>query len=242
MLLNCSKEKYYGGVDNYTDGFESYFEIDSLIDGDNLRWSFLQLTRDENYMIVDTSFSHLGGHSIQFNAVPSDDDGASKCIINKQKMAFWEGEIVSISAWYYLEGEESAEWLFIMDLEENTAIGAGPGMRLAIVDDKIRVEHKFLNPDIKQTEGQEIDFPRNQWVNIRFETLLSKKEKGWVKVYQDDVLIIEQDNWKTQPTDILYGVQGTKGIYSNIEFGLTANTKESTLRMWVDDIDVKLIE
>ena len=242
MLFACSKEKYYGGSNTYSDDFESYGHIDSLLDGNDVNWSFFQITRDANYMIVDTTFAHTGNQCIQFNAAPSDDEGASKCSMVRQKMAFWEGEIVSISAWYYLVGTEDAEWLFIMDLEENTAIGAGPGMRLAIVENQLLVEHKYFNPNIKQKEGSEIDFPRDQWVNVRFEALLSQKEKGWVKVYQDDVLIIDQDDWQTQPNDILYAQQGTKGIYSGVEFGLTANTKDNAMTLYVDDIEVKIVE
>lgn len=243
LFVSCNKEKYFDGIDAYSDDFEHYTHVDSLIDGESLNWGFFQLTRDENYMILDTTFSHSGNQCIQFNATPSNKElGASKCSINKQKFAFWEGEVVSLSVWYYLEGTQKADWLFLMDLEENTAVGAGPGMRLALVDNRLRVEHKYLNPDIIQEKGNEIDFPRNQWVNVKFEALLSQKEKGWVKVYQDDQLILEQYDWQTQPTDILYSVQGTKGIYSNIEFGITANTHDNPTKLYVDDVEVKIIE
>lgn len=69
-----------------------------------------------------------------------------------------------------------------------------------------------------------------------------KKKEGTVKVWQDDILILEQYNWQTLPVDILYIIQGTKGMYSQIEFGVTANSSDNPTTVYVDDIDVRIIE
>ena len=130
----------------------------------------------------------------------------------------------------------------MMDLEEQAPIGAGPGMRLALVEDALLVEHKYLNPNITQPEGQEVLFPRNQWVKVTFETLLSQKKEGYVKIWQDDVLLIEQYEWNTLPKDILYFQQGTRGGYSSVEFGLTANTQDNPMTLYVDDITIQLVQ
>ena len=90
-------------------------------------------------------------------------------------MAFWKGETVRLSAWYYIEGTQNLNWLFLMDLEEQTPIGAGPGMRLALVDNQLRIEHKFNEKDIKQQNP--ISFPRNEWVEIVWEIKLERKKK-----------------------------------------------------------------
>ena len=78
-------------------------------------------------------------------------------------------------------------------------------------------------------------------MKVRLETLLSKKEKGYIKVWQDDVLLIEQDNWQTLPKDILYFLQGTKGMYNSIEFGITAGSVDNPMVVYVDDIKVQLV-
>jgi len=70
-------------------------------------------------------------------------------------MAFWEDETVHVDFWMYLEGNESAQWLFVFDLEESTPVGARPGIRLALVDDQITVEHKYPNPNIHQPDEQQ---------------------------------------------------------------------------------------
>jgi len=123
-----------------------------------------------------------------------------------------------------------------MDLEEQTAIGAGPGMRLALVDNKLKVEYKFNEKDISQQTGQEIDFPRNQWIQVVWEVKLSKKNKGSVLLWQNGQLVIDSKNNRTLPKDILYFLQGTKGMYSSFEIGITANSKDNDLTIWVDVI------
>jgi hypothetical protein len=123
-----------------------------------------------------------------------------------------------------------------MDMEEQTAIGAGPGMRLAMVDNKLRVEYKFNEKDLTQPAGQEIEFPRNEWVEITWEVTLSPKNKGAVKLWQNGQLLIQQDHIRTLPKDLLYFQQGTKGMYSSCEIGITANSKDSDVTLWVDEV------
>jgi hypothetical protein len=114
-------------------------------------------------------------------------------------------------------------------------------MRLANTEKGICVEHKFFNDDVYQTDGQEVQLPRNQWFNLTMEVKLSQKKKGYVRVWQDGVQILSSDNRKTLPKDFLYSQQGTKGMYQSIEFGITANTKSSDMILYLDDILVQKI-
>lgn len=242
LAFSCKKEKVFDGPDYYSDGFESYNSIDSIIDGDNEKWSFFQLTYEGNNVSIDSLITHSGNRSVKSEAkAANNENGASKASINKQFMAFFEGETVQVDFWIYIVGEAEANWMFIFDLEEKVPIGAGPGMRLALVENELTLEHKFPNPNVHQNEEDAVKMPRDQWVHIRFETLLSRKKKGYVKVYQDDVLVIETKNWKTLPSDILYFQQGTKGMYDQIEFGITANSQDNDMIMYVDDIEVQVI-
>ena len=239
ILLGCYKQKYHDGPNSYADDFESYVEIDEIIDGDNQKWSFFQNTVEGNTVAIDTTIFHSGKQSVKFIG-SGKGNTVSKASINKQFMAFWAGEIVSADVWYYIVGDDKLDWLFIFDIEEKGSISLGPGIRLAIVDNNILVEHKMPNPNITQS-GEGTAFPRNQWVNVRFEALLSQKKEGYIKVWQNDILIIEQHDWKTLPKDQVYGVQGTKGQFTQIEFGATANGSDFPVEMYVDDVDVKVL-
>ena len=241
FLCACNKKKFFDGPDNYQDGFENYSTLADLLLPDDLYWSYTQQTRPGNTIEVDSSQHHTGTHSLKFVAKKSDNEGASKSSIAKQHMAFWEGETVRMRAWYFIEGVNSLDWLFLMDLEEQTAIGAGPGMRLALVDNQLRMEYKFNEKDITQPTVQAIDFPRNQWVEILWELKLSRKNKGSVKLWQNGQLLIDRQNVRTLPKDILYFQQGTKGMYSSCEIGITADSKENDLTLWVDDIQFEKV-
>lgn len=242
-VISCNKKKWFDGPDTYSDDFDSYSEIESLISEGNEHWSLFQLSFDENQVSLDSMITHSGNQSFKAVALASTDSGgASKASIMKQKMAFWEKEVVYLSAWYYLVGDQSEEWLFLMDLEERAAISAGPGMRLALVGDALRVEHKYKNKDIIQATASQLVFPRNEWVHVEMEVKLSQKKKGYVKVWQNGTLILNQDNWKTLPSDFLYSQQGTKGMYSSVEFGITANSHDHSTVLYVDDIVVKRLD
>ncbi|MEL6696676.1 MAG: hypothetical protein AAFP89_10560 [Bacteroidota bacterium] len=240
FISACDKKSIFDGPDAYDDGFESYQSIEAIIDGDDENWSFFQQTLPENNIRLDTTIVHSGKQSIKFVGSQTIDK-LSKASINKQHMAFWEGEIVSVDFWLYIVGNDPLEWLFLFDIEEQTAIGAGPGMRLALVEGKILLEHKYGNPNVAQ-EGDGIRFPRDQWVNVRFESLLSQRKQGYVKIYQDEVLIIDQQDWRTLPSDFLYARQGTQGRYSQIEFGVTANPSEHEAILYVDDVSVEVVD
>lgn len=241
LSFSCNKEKWFGGPNSMNEDFESYPHVDSMFSNDDARWSFHQNTVDGNYVAFDTNIVHSGNKSLKFYARASSESALSKCSILKQQMAFYEGDVVQMSAWYYIEGTESKNWIFLFDFEEQAAIGAGPGMRLANTETGITLEHKFFNDDVYQTAGQEIQLPRNQWFHLTFETKLSQKKKGYIRVWQDNVLILSSDNRKTLPKDFLYSQQGTKGMYQSIEFGITANTKDSETVLYMDDIEVKKI-
>ncbi|MBP8916939.1 MAG: hypothetical protein KBG70_09370, partial [Chitinophagales bacterium] len=139
LIISCNKEKFFDGPDFFEDDFENYSALEDLLSDEDENWSFTQLTNENNIILVDTSKFHSGNRSLKFIAARSTNELLSKCSIAKQNMAFWEGETVRLSGWYFIEGTNALDWLFLFDLEEQTAIGAGPGMRLALVNNQLLV-------------------------------------------------------------------------------------------------------
>jgi hypothetical protein len=242
ILSSCKKKDYFNGPNFFQDNFENYTTLNDLLFEKDQLWSFTQITREENNITVDTVNFHSGKKSLKFNAKKTTNGNASKSSIVKQNMAYWNGQTVRITAWYYIKGTESINWLFLLDLEEQTAVGAGPGMRLALVNNQLRVEYKFFEDDILQPAGKEIELPRNEWVELIWEIKLSTKYNGTVKLWQNGQLIIDAKNKRTLPKDFLYFQQGTKGMYSSIEIGITANSADNDLTLWVDDIKFEKTE
>lgn len=241
LVVSCKKEKWFAGPNYMQEDFESYTSADSLFPEDESRWSFHQKTFPENYIALDTTIVHGGNYSLKFFAIAATST-VSKSSLVKHHMAFFEGDVIRISAWYYVASAPSTGWLFLFDFEEQAAIGAGPGMRIADTQETgLTLEHKFYNDDLYQTSGSTVSLPRNQWVNITAEVKLSQKKKGYVRIWQDNQLILSGDNRKTLPKDFLYSQQGTKGMYTSIEFGLTANSTTTDQVLYMDDILVEKI-
>ena len=241
LINSCSKEKYFDGPEFYADDFENYNAVEEMLSSENINWSYTQITLANNNISIDTGIILNGTKSIKFDAEKSSSSQLSKCSVAKQKMAFYEGETVRVSVNYYLVGNNQLDWLFLVDLEEQAAIGAGPGMRIALVNNQLRIEYKFNEPDIIQNSGSEVNFPRNQWVQLVWEVKLSQKKKGEVRLYQDGVLIIDKKGIKTSPTDFLYSLQGTKGMYTSIEIGITANSYDNNCVLYTDDFKIEKI-
>lgn len=242
FLFSCKKVKNFNGMDSYTDDFEYYYQTNDLIQPDDKYWSFTQITRAENEISVDTVFSHSGKKSLKFSANQSNNSDVSKCSLVKHNMSLKQNTTVRISAWYFISGNEKLNWMFLMDLEEQVAIGAGPGIRLALEDNKLLIERKKINEkDVKQKFGEEIDFPRSQWVEIILEINLSQKKNGSVKLWQNGQLIVESEKTRTLPKDFLYFQQGTKAMYTSLEIGITANSNDGKASLWVDDIRLEKV-
>lgn len=241
LILTACKKKFFDGPDFYEDNFESYTNLDELLLEDDILWSFTQQTFSENTITVDTSFSFFGQKSLHFEALKSTSEQLSKCSIAKQNLAFWEGETVRVRANYFISGNENLDWLFLMDMEERAAISAGPGIRLALVDNALRMEHKYFEKDITQNDDNVVYFPRDQWVELIWEVKLSQKDKGHVKLWQDGQLILEKNDHRTLPRDFLYSQQGTKGMYNSIEIGATANSYDNDVEIWVDNFKIEKI-
>jgi hypothetical protein len=240
IVFGCNKEKHFGGPDSYSDDFETYSSFEELFLDDNSRWSTTQQTYDANTISLSTEQAHSRTTSLKFDAVSSTSEKLSKCSIFKQKMAFYGGETVRSTIWYYIDGDQELDWLFLMDLEEQATIGAGPGMRVANVGagNFGAIEFKFKLGNLLQETHS---FPRNQWFKITLETHLSQKKKGWVRLYLDDQLIIEETNTKTLPKDVLYNQQGTKEMYTSIEIGITANSQSNNAVIYADDFSIEVI-
>ena len=180
LFAACSKDNF-DGPNSYTDGFETYTTADSLFAEGDVLWSFGQVTLGENLIEIVDTFAYTGNQCVLFNASGTQDGKLSKCSLVKQKMAFHEGETVEAKAWYYIDSDAPLPNLFLMDLEEQAIIGAGPGMRIFNgEDDYIGLDFKY--PGVSNINQQVHKFPRKEWFELTFQTKLSQRNKGWVKV------------------------------------------------------------
>ncbi len=236
--LSCSKKKFDTGRNSINEDFEGIKNVKELfLDGN---WKYYQQTKVNNYIKIDTINPHSGHNCLKIYAVKGI---ISKSDIANNKMSFWKNDIVQISAWYYLKGNDKLNFVFLCDLEENATIGASPGIRIAI--DKngyLLVERKkYEEPTIEQTTKNKVLFPRNKWVKLKIEIYLQQNNTGYIKLWQNNDQIIDAQNVQTLPKDRLYFIQGTKGMYQSIQIGVTATSSDTDIIMYIDDIKIKLL-
>ena len=238
-LLPCVAACVPPGLDTWVDDFESYTaKAQVLAEGSDEGWSE-QITADGNGWTLVQDRVAGGEQAVRFEAVPTD-GATSKASLFVNDMHLEEGTVVSFAASYWLSEDSGRP--FLMDLEEDAVIGAGPGMRLWLDEDQALMleRKKYAEKDVYQ-DGSKVTFPRDQWVVLRMETFLSQGRDGWVEVYQDDELVLNVPDIRTLPRDRLYAIQGTRGAYTNVEVGITAAGVGGAVELWMDDVVVQTL-
>ena len=238
VLSSCNKEKLFDGKNSIYENFESINDVDDLFQNEN--WEYYQQTEPNSYIELNNQNPHSGTNCLKIFAAKGI---ISKSDIANNKMAYWENDTVQMSAWFYIEDTNKLNYLFLFDIEEAVAIGAGPGIRVAIDDEGYLLieRNKYGEKTLRQADDRKIKFPRNQWVHLKLEIDLQQKDEGYIKLWQNDTLLINVENTQTLPKDKLYFIQGTKGMYQSVQIGVTATTSDFDVTMYIDDIEIKKI-
>jgi hypothetical protein len=238
-FLGCFKERFLQGKTSLYEDFELVQSAEELFETDN--WVFYQQTEPNSYLVIDTSMSKFGAQCLLIKAASGT---VSKSDLANNKLALPEGESVRFSGWFYLDDTLDLGYVFLVDIEESVVIGAGPGVRVAInADDYLVIErNKFGEPTLSQSPEDQTPFPRQQWVHIELEMGLSQQKKGYVKLWQNNELLIQASNVRTMPKDELYHLQGSKGVYQSLQVGLTAVTADHDVFLYLDAIEFELLD
>ena len=213
------------------------FEIGIHTSGEPQRHTRQNLVNglDGNRITLSALRSHTGKQSAQFVAVPSvSGKRVSKASIHALKFAYHGGMTVSVSAWFYLQGMDSADGLFLLDIEDSHhPLGGAPGVRLILVgmtrDNFLAIDRsKFGLTSLQQPPGTQVPFPRDRWVHLRWDLKLSDTKNGETMLFQDDRKIISEKEITLPPG----------GNYDSFEFGITANTRRALTTLYLDDVDI----
>ena len=242
LFSGCYKEKrdyIADAAHSYSDDFESYANADSLYS--DAHWSANQLTVDGNTISIDTIIVHSGNQSLRCFAKPTSSEIVSKAGLLKNNLAFENNSVVEYEAWYFIESQQSLSNLFLVDFEDPAYISASPGFRIMVnANGELCAERKKMNHStLQQTISTPRVLPKGQWVKLKLEFKLSQRKKGYIKIWQDDELILEHNNIITLAKDFIYVTQGTAGFLRQVEPGITANGSTGEVVMYVDDLKVR---
>ena len=204
MLIACSEDQegevlIDQVVTVFEDGFESANDdFTDLFPQNGSRWSNVQVVNSEsgeNEIGLSQNIVLSGNNSLRIFSNQSQQT-LSKVDIEKGELNLSEGSMVTVEANFYITTTSNIKDIFLMDLEccscwdPDVADNQCPGIRLIMSgeNDFLSIERgKILESTILQSD---VPFPRNEWVNVKWEMVLSSEIDGSNKLYINDQLVI----------------------------------------------------
>ena len=243
--------KNYAVFETFQEGFENANKIQELI-GPQQNWSSMTLLSpsapgvkdyvklrqqiiDKNAPFKDNSITlnsdivHSGKKSLKFYAVkPSRKMAITKTTLDNELLFLERGDRVTMTGWFYIaEGSP----IGLMDIE-SSYINQGPGMRVLLSENlEPRIELKWADkPTYRPLRGSDARLPRGQWLKLSMYLYLSEKTDGQVRLSINDKVVIDQQGQTLPVAD---------AVYNRLQLGITANPKNTTTVLYVDDVSLQ---
>lgn len=162
----------------------------------------------------------------------SESEGIVKSSIKKQDISFIKWETLFFSAYYFLEDSKAINDIYLFDVEvdpSNWYLYKWSPWRRIFIDSNNSLATdlwKWIKNDTKYQKNL-VPFPQNQWVKLETEIFLSDNSNGYIKIWQDSNLLIDE-NGITLPN--------AKIPYSSLEVWLTANVSWVNQVLYIDNI------
>lgn len=245
-----STGKNYAVIETFQEGFESASRIQDLI-GPQQNWSSMTLLGPaapgvkeyvklrqqiidhgaafkDNSITISSDIVHSGKKSLRLYAVkPSRKMPITKTTLDNELLFLVRGDRVTMTGWFYIaEGTP----IGLMDIE-SSYINQGPGMRVLLSENlEPRIELKWAEkPTYRTLPGSQVRLPRHQWFKLSMHLYLSEQLDGSVQLSMNDKVIINQQGQTLPVAD---------AVYSRLQLGITANPKNTTTVLYVDDLSL----
>ena len=265
LLCSCSDNEEAGGTFDqevivFEDGFESEnSDLTDLFPSDESRWTNIQIVNPENQineLLLESQIVLSGNNALKILSNKSGEI-LSKVDIEKGGFSIPVGSQLFIEANFFIATEEKIKNLFLIDLECCSCWDPGvpdnqcPGIRLIMggEDDYLSIERgKILNPTIRQTKRP---FPRNEWVNVRWEMTLSQGDDGANSLFINGEEVISEPGVNMPNGEVFRDEFARNGItfqlqeplfYERVQVRATANASSTDVLMYLDDFKLRYQE
>ncbi|MEQ9297134.1 MAG: hypothetical protein RIF33_01155 [Cyclobacteriaceae bacterium] len=261
LLPGCSDDDTTslpsGTAYQFENGFETVSnDLAELFPSDGSRWSNIQLVDPnggENTIELVGDPVSEGSSSLRVVAKTSNEI-LSKADIEKGGFNAPEGSTVIIEANFYIASTVNIENLLLIDLEccscwdPSVPDNQCPGIRLMMKsNDYLSIERgKILGTTLIQTVQS---FPRNEWVNVKWELTLSTEDDGLNKLSINDTQVINIEGIN-MPNPILFREEFARNginfklqqplFYERFQIGATANPTSSDIELFIDDVRLQI--
>jgi len=261
-LIACNKSEDKPIVTNlpysFQDGFESADNnIDDLFVSDGSRWSNIQRVNPdngENQIELNQTIVNEGNSSLRIFSQPSDNT-LSKIDIEKGGFFAPIGSTIIVEADFYINADGNLKELFLIDLEccscwdSSVSDNQCPGVRLKMSGDNnyLSIERgKILGSTISHTA---LSFPKNEWVNVRWEMTLSPDQEAENKLTINQQEVINESGKNLPNKEEFRSEFALNGIdfelqeplgYERIQIGATANPTQFGVELFIDNFKLEI--
>lgn len=245
---------------SFSEDFEGVgTDFDALFPNDNSRWTGVQLVNPmngENRINLTNETVFEGDYALSIFSAGSDDI-LSKSDLEKGGLTLAEGQTVIIGAQFYLESEANIENLLLLDVEccscwdPSVPDNQCPGIRLMLsnVDgsDYLSIERGKIG--LETLEQDNVVFPRNEWVEVRWVTQLSSSENGTNQLFINGTSVIDESGTNMPNENIFRDIFAAENIefelqtpvvYERLQIGATANPTEHNIQLYIDDFLIEV--
>jgi hypothetical protein len=183
------------------------------------------LVHVNNAAIVSDTF-YSGNAAMRFHAETNQPNGVSSSALNSNENLFLREEMVfSVDCRIMIPSYSSSNNLEIMRLEANDSADDPSGVSFFLDEDgALSLNRSAMGlSNIHQEIGTKTAFPTNQWVNVHIDYLADARSRGYVKIWQDEVLVLEALSTETMPKAKLHLSEKGKNYFSKLSFGILSN-------------------
>ncbi|MEM7163170.1 MAG: hypothetical protein AAF487_12105 [Bacteroidota bacterium] len=238
----------------FEDDFETQSNnLDELFPADGSRWSGIQQVNTEtgdNHISLSTLHSSLSTQSLYMFSKATDQT-LSKIDIEKNGFKAYPGASLRFEADFFIANDVNLENLFLFDLEScscwdpNVPNNQCPGIRLKFGGngDYLSLERGKLG---LETIGQAAySFPKNQWVNVILELVLSSDDDASNVLIIDGNEVINSSLSNLPNQEVFETLFAQEGIafqlqeplfYERFQLGATANSSAEDIDVFIDKV------
>jgi hypothetical protein len=240
LLSACTKEEaiiQYSAIQAH---FEGLNNADELLQGPH-NWESFGISRARNNAAIVSDTFYSGNAAMRFHAETNQPNGVSSSALNSNENLFLREEMVfSVDCRIMIPSYSSSNNLEIMRLEANDSADDPSGVSFFLDEDgALSLNRSAMGlSNIDQEIGTKTAFPTNQWVNVHIDSLADARSRGYVKIWQDEVLVLEALSTETMPKAKLHLSEKGKNYFSKLSFGILSNGSGLPTTLFLDDLSV----
>ncbi len=236
----CKKEEYIDRISGIECDFEGIDEADDLLTGGQ-NWASFGISRSGNTAMVVRDTVHSADAAIRFAADGDQTRSIStSSLISNDNLFLRDQSIFSINCWIFIPSYSGNTELEILRLEDAQTEDKRSSVSFYLdADGALALDRSEMGlSDLLQPQAQKTAVPTDQWVHLDIAYLAESRSRGYVKVWQDDALVLEALSTETLPKVSFHLSDSGNNYFSRVSFGILSNASGTGAIIFWDDLRI----